>query len=622
MGIRKPNPRYALLSHKVSFSRPQTVTEALKHPGWNGAMTEEINTCGVTRSWSLVPYTPDMNVLGSKWIFTHKIKYDGSLDRLKACIVAQGFDQEEGIDYLKTYSPIVRSATVREVLHLATVMEWPIKQMDVKNAFLHGELSEVVYMKQPAGFVDKEKPDHVCLLHKAIYGLKQAPRAWFDKFSSYLLEFGFICSVRDPSMFIYIKDKDIIILLLYVDDMIITGNASKPMEKFFSDLKSQFMMKDIGQMEYFLGIQAQFHSEGLFLSQQRYAEDLLIVAAMSDCAPMPTPLPLQPHRVPKQDVLFEDPKYFRSLAGKLQYLTLTRPDIQFAVNFICQKMHSPTVSDYNLLKRILRYVKGTITMGINFSKGTNFTLRAYSDSDYNGCPVTRRSTGGYCTYLGANLISWSCKKQETVSKSTTEAEYRAMSEAASEITWINAVLKELGVPVMTTPKLYCDNLSAVYLTANPAFHARSKHFETHHHYVRERVALGLLEVHHIPSHQQIADIFTKSLPVSSFTSLRYKLGVDVPPTPSLRGAVKRRPQLELIQNDSASSVKNKKQVQQAYKPKEIQSKSTLETVVLQRSSPATRRQNRAEDNKAEKTDANYALTAIPMYNRFTLLKEE
>lgn len=175
-------------------------------------------------------------------------------------------------------------------------------------------------------------------------------------------------------------------------------------------------------------------------------------------------------------------------------------------------------------------------MGVNFSINSDLVLRAYSDSDYAGCPFTRISTGGFCIYLGSNLISWSCKKQDNVAKSSTEAEYRAMSKVASEITWIGAVLKELGVLLLKTDELYCDNLSAVYLTANPAFHARSKHFENHFHYVRERVALGLVKVHHIPSHLQIADIFTKSLPAATFISLRYKLGVDVPPTPSLRGA--------------------------------------------------------------------------------------
>jgi len=206
------------------------------------------------------------------------------------------------------------------VLHIVTVMEWEVKQMDVKNAFLHGDLTETVYMLQPAGFVDKNNPTHVCHLHKALCGLKQAPRAWFDKFSNYLLEFGFCCSIKDPSLFIYIKGNDLILLLLYVDDMVLTGNN-------LEDLNTHFRMKDLGQMHYFLGIQAHFHENGLFLSQQKYAEDLLTIAAMDECSPMPTPLPLQLHKVPYQEKLFSNPTYFRSLAGKLKYLTLTRADL-------------------------------------------------------------------------------------------------------------------------------------------------------------------------------------------------------------------------------------------------------------------------------------------------------
>ncbi|XP_024011348.1 uncharacterized protein LOC112086607 [Eutrema salsugineum] len=182
------------------------------------------------------------------------------------------------------------------------------------------------------------------------------------------------------------------------------------MDKFLEDIHNHFRMKDLGQMRYFLGIQAHFHQEGLFLSQQKYAEDLLAIAAMSDCSPMPTPLPLQPHHIPNRSQLFENPTYFRSLAGKLQYLTLTRPDILFAVNFVCQKMHAPTISDFHLLKRILHYIKRTVSMGITFRKHI-FVIRAYSDSDWAGCPLIRRSTTGFCTYFGNNLISWSSKKQ-------------------------------------------------------------------------------------------------------------------------------------------------------------------------------------------------------------------
>ncbi|KAL1224682.1 Retrovirus-related Pol polyprotein from transposon RE1 [Cardamine amara subsp. amara] len=182
-------------------------------------------------------------------------------------------------------------------------------------------------------------------------------------------------------------------------------------------------------------------------------------------------------------------------------------------------MHAPTVTDFDLLKRILQYIRGTVTMGIKLNNNIDCKLRAYSDSDWAGCHSTRRSTGGYCTFLGNNLISWSSRKHDTVSKSSTEAEYRTLSDTASEITWIGFLLKELGIPLLSTPELFCDNLYAVFLSANPAFHARTKHFELDHHYVRERVALGTLEVNHIPSQLQVADIFTKSLPTKAFQSL-------------------------------------------------------------------------------------------------------
>ena len=196
-------------------------------------------------------------------------------------------------------------------------------------------------------------------------------------------------------------------------------------------------------------------------------------------------------------------------------------------------MHAPSVSDFSNLKRIMRYVKGTVSMGLLFLHDTDCTLRAYSDSDWAGCQSTRRSTGGFCTFLGQNLISWSSKKQPTLSKSSTEAEYRSLSETASELAWMSILLKELGISLLVTPELFRDNLSSIYLTANPAFHKRTKHFETDFHYVRERVALGSLVVRHIPARLQLVDIFTKSLPTAAFQDLRFKLGVDLPPTHSL-----------------------------------------------------------------------------------------
>lgn len=333
-GIIKPNPKYALFTVKANYPEPKTVRAALKDPGWNDAMGEEVGTMHETKTWDLVPPEADIHPLGCKWVFRTKLQSNGTLDKLKARLVAKGYEQEEGVDFVETYSLVVRTATVRTVLHTAVTQKWDIKQLDVKNAFLHGDLKETVYMVQPPGFEDPDKPHYLCKLKKAIYGLKQAPRAWYDKFSSYLLEFGFFCSHSDPSLFCYLHGNCVMFLLLYVDDMLLTGNNNDLLQQLITSLNSVFRMKDMGPLHYFLGIQAHFHAGGLFLNQEKYTLDLLVNVGMSDCAHMPTPLPLQLDKLPGHQEPFSDPTYFRSLAGKLQYLTLTRPDIQFAVNFI------------------------------------------------------------------------------------------------------------------------------------------------------------------------------------------------------------------------------------------------------------------------------------------------
>ncbi|XP_019086255.1 PREDICTED: uncharacterized protein LOC109126839 [Camelina sativa] len=303
-------------------------------------------------------------------------------------------------------------------------------------------------------------------------------------------------------------------------------------------MNDEFRMKDLGRLSYFLGLQAHYHTTCLFLNQHKYAEELLLAACMADCAPASTTLPLELQKVKGQEDLFDQPTHFRSLAGKLQYLTLTRPDIQFVVNLVCQRMHAPTIADFNLLKRIIRYIKGNVDYGISFSKNADFTLRAYSDSDYAGCQTTSRSTGGYCTFLWNNLISWSAKRQTSVSRSSNEAEYRCLSDTTAEVNWLRDLLANISMQLYHAPELYCNNLSAVYLSAHPTLHKKTKHFKVHYHYVREQVAEGTMVVYHIPAKYQLDDIFTKSLPLQVFTDLRHKLGVVSPPTQSLRGDVK------------------------------------------------------------------------------------
>lgn len=277
-------------------------------------------------------------------------------------------------------------------------------------------------MDQPSGFVDPKHPNYVCKLRKTIYGLKQAPRAWFDKFSTFLLEYGFICNIADPSMFVYYHNGQTLVLLLYVDDIILIGSNPSLFKHLIEALSSQFSMKDLGSLHYFLGIQVISHPEGMFLSQTKYAENILYQAGMSSCNFMATPLPLQIPPMANGSDLFPEPSYFRSLAGKLQYLTITRPDLQFAVNLVCQRMHAPTETDFAMLKRVLRYLRGTTPLGLHLSKCNSLPVLAFSDSDFAGCKETRRSTTGFCTYLGSNLVSWSVKRQPTVSRSSTEAE--------------------------------------------------------------------------------------------------------------------------------------------------------------------------------------------------------
>lgn len=442
-GIQKPNTRYVLLASRFSISEPKNIKEAMTHPGWNSAVMDEINNIHRLHTWDLVPRTEDMNVITCGWLFTTKLRPDGTVDKRKVRLVGKGFRQEEGVDFLETFSLVVRTATIRLMLHIAVSKGWSIKQLDVSSAFLHGELDEPVFMTQPEGFVDPQRPNHVCRLSKALYGLKQAPRAWFNTFSHFLIDFGFSCSKSDPSLFTYHFRGKTMILPLYVDNILLTGNDTALLQELLTALNNRFAMKDLGQPKYFLGIEMETYEGGLFLHQKAYATDILHQAAMSDCNPMATPLPQRIEEDTSEP--FSEPTYFQSLAGKLQYLTITRPDLQYAVNFVCQKMHAPPEYDFGLLKRILRYVKGTLHLGLHMKKDSSLTLSAFCDSDWAGYKVTRRSTTGFCTLLGPNIISWSAKRQETVSRSFTEAEYRALTATAQEITWMSLLLRDIGI---------------------------------------------------------------------------------------------------------------------------------------------------------------------------------
>jgi histone deacetylase 1/2 len=508
---------------------PTSYRQALQNPQWKQAMQAEMDALHANNTWTLVPRKPNMNVVSSKWVFKVKTKSNGTLDRYKARLVARGFTQLPGLDYDETFSPVVKASTIRLILTIGLSQGWTIRQLDVNNAFLHGDLQERVYLAQPPGHEDPALPQHVCLLHKALYGLKQAPRAWYMKFSNYIQSMGFLRCPYDQSLFYQRQGSDILLLLIYVDDILITGSSPSQISAFISHLSSVFSMKDLGDIHYFLGLQIARDATTITVTQTRYLVSLLQKFSLAGAKPVATPLASGTLLTATEGALLSDPTFYRQLVGSLQYLTLTRPDISYSVHRVCQYMHAPREPHLIVVKRIFRYLKGTLTLGLHLVHTPLIALHGFCDADWAGCHDDRRSTSGFAIYMGNNLLSWGAKKQATVSRSTAEAEYRALASTTAELMWFMNLLQSIGY-CLPPPKLYCDNISAVTMAKNPVFHHRTKHIEIDVHFVRERVASGDLLLEHVAGPDQIADIFTKSLCSAKFVPNRDKLFIgSLPP---------------------------------------------------------------------------------------------
>jgi hypothetical protein len=316
--------------------------------------------------------------------------------------------------------------------------------------------------------------------------------------------------------------------LVYVDDLILTGSSLDAIDELIRNLSCDFPMKDLGELNFFLGISVACVPEGLHLSQSRYISDLVARTKMSNVKPITSPMAATTSLSQFSGSTFSDVTLYRSTVGALQYLSLTRPDIAFAVNKVFQFMHAPRDLHWSAVKRILRYLKSTIDHGLLIKKCSSHQLFAYSDADWAGYPNGRKSTSGYCVSLGSNLLSWNSKKQPTVSCSSTEAEYKATANAAAELIWLQALFRELGVFLSSAPISFCDNIGATYLSSNPAFHARTKHISIDYHFVRERVASKTLVVKFLSSKDQVADILTKPLVSHRFNQLKTNLNVCSP----------------------------------------------------------------------------------------------
>ncbi|KAK1414103.1 hypothetical protein QVD17_29844 [Tagetes erecta] len=513
---------------------PASIKQALESKEWREAMKTEMDALNKNDTWEKCILPHGKKTVGCRWVFTIKHKPDGTIERYKARLVAKGYTQTYGIDYSETFSPVAKIDTIRVLFSIAANKEWPLHQFDVKNAFLHGELKEEVYMDPPPGFMENYNSREVCRLKKSLYGLKQSPRAWFGRFTLAMKKYGFKQSNSDHTLFLKRRGKLITCLIIYVDDMIITGNDEEEMTKLKTSLFNEFEMKDLGRLKYFLGIEVLRSKHGIFICQKKYVLDLLAETGMIDCKPVDTPMIVNQKLYMEEEAELADKGRYQRIVGKLIYLSHTRPDIAYAVGVVSQFMHRPQVSHMEAALRIIRYLKGTPDHGVLFKANGHLETQVYTDADWAGDKGNRRSTSGYFTLVGGNLVTWRSKKQKVVALSSAEAEFRGIARGLTEALWIRKLLKEIGYPPTQTSKIMCDNKAAIQISENPVQHDRTKHVEVDRHFIKEKLENGIIELPFIRSEDQLADILTKAVNGKVFLRFLGKLNIGNP-TSQLEG---------------------------------------------------------------------------------------
>ena len=528
ISLHKLNPEIALSA--VDVSVPKTYKQATSPENintWKAAIDKEHDSLLRNHTWVLIERKPGMKVLPSKYVF--KFKITGP----KARVVALGLLQVHGVDYIETYAPVVNIITIRLLLALVAQLDLELDQMDVITAFLYGDIDIDIYMEVPEGLKDPKRPNLVCKLLKSLYGLKQAPRQWYAKIHSFLVELGFISSSNDPCLYTLHTSSELMIIVLYVDDILIAGSKRASIESIKAKFKARFEMKDMGEASEILGIEINRDrsKRTLFLHQSRYTEKVLERFEMENSKPVASPMDRshkskQPESFPGSNKPALDVPY-RSAIGSIMYMMIgSRPDLSFAIGKLSQHLEKPLQEHWLAVKRLLRYVSGTRTHGILLGTEKNFDLVGFSDSDWAGCHESRKSTSGFVFTLAGGAISWKSKKQSVIALSTCEAEYVAASLACKEAIWLSRLHADMLN--LESPKcivLRLDNTGAIATAKNACINQRNKHIDIKYHYVRESVESKCVKPEHWPTAEQAADLMTKALDKVKLARLRKMIGV-------------------------------------------------------------------------------------------------
>ena len=511
-------------------TEPVSYNDAMNSPeceAWKQAMRSEIESMKQNSVWNLVELPKDRTPVACKWVFKKKLDSNGEVVKFKARLVAKGYSQKYPEDYSETFSPVTRFDSVRTIVALAAQHDLHIQQMDVTSAFLNGELEEDIYMMQPEGFAVKGQKNLVCKLNKSIYGLKQSPRCWNQNLDAFLKELNFIQSKSDPCVYTRINGE-LMIIAIYVDDIVIAGKSVGQIDELKEKLKCKYKLSDLGDLKYFLGVKVDKLKNGsFFLSQEAFTRRILQTFRLADANPVKTPVDINVKlRASDEKSKLCDPVLYQSAIGSLLYLSgKTRPDVAFIVNKLARFCAKPSVEHMSAVKRVLRYIKGTINFGLLYSKQKSDDCVGYCDSDWAGDVEDRKSTSGYSFQLGGAAISWNSTKQSCVALSTAEAEYVALSHAAQEAAWLNHLLSDLKYSKRKPMVIYEDNTAAICIANDSQCNKKTKHIDLRFHYIRDQIYQKKICLEYCKSEDMVADILTKGLSPDKFLKLRTLIGV-------------------------------------------------------------------------------------------------